>query len=137
MTQKERYEAAGQQFFEELKQVRAQRDALLEACEAALDAMSRPSNEERLAAWYSNGVGAILEAAIGEAKEEAEARLIAAASDLLEAAEALAIDAESAAFILQHKHPSEYPETGKRLRHSLDAISEAIAKAREAQKGEA
>ena len=56
---------------------------------------------------------------------------------LMEAAEALAIDAESAAFILQHKHPSEYPETGKRLRHSLDAISEAIAKAREAQKGEA
>ena len=35
MTQKDWYEAAGQQFFEELKQVRAQRDALLEACEAA------------------------------------------------------------------------------------------------------
>ena len=56
---------------------------------------------------------------------------------LLEAAEALAIDAESAAFILQHKHPSEYPETGKRLRHSLDAISKAIARGRETQKGKA
>ena len=70
MTQKEWYEAAGQQFYQELQEVRAQRDALLEACEATLEIWKdRPLASMSLEWWQE--MHQRLQAAVVKAREQA------------------------------------------------------------------